>query len=52
MMGEICKYLDVQLMRLNHNDWDEVESVLKKVLKNPAANPNYKPERAQMDAMM
>ena len=45
MLAEIGAYFDVAMVRVDTNDWDEVESVLTKILKSPAAAAGFKPER-------
>ena len=46
MLTEIGKYFNVQMLRVETQDWDAVEEVIKKVLKSPAADPEYTPGRA------
>ena len=46
MLMEISKYFDIQMMRIDTSDWDSVEEVIKKVLKSPAAQATFEPERA------
>ena len=46
MMAKISDYFGVPMQRVETNDWDEVENTLMKILKNPAAAPDFKPERA------
>ncbi|KAI4262966.1 MAG: hypothetical protein L6R42_001863 [Xanthoria sp. 1 TBL-2021] len=41
IMNEIENYFGIKMQGLNHNDWDEVESKIKAVLKSVRAQPNY-----------
>lgn len=47
MLNKIGEYFKAPLMRIDTSDWDAVEDVIKKVLKNPAADPNFQPQRAE-----
>lgn len=46
MLSLIAQYFGVTMQRVPTDDWDEVELVLSKILKNRAAAPDFKPERA------
>ncbi|KAI4229272.1 MAG: hypothetical protein L6R36_001020 [Xanthoria steineri] len=41
IMNEIENYFGIKMQGLNPNDWDEVESKIKSVLKSLRAQPNY-----------
>ena len=41
---EISKYFNIPMMRVETTDWDKVEEIITKVIKSPAADPNYKPQ--------
>ncbi|MCJ1398546.1 RNA helicase required for poly(A+) mRNA export [Xylographa trunciseda] len=42
---DISKYFNITMLKVETNDWDLVEETIKKVIKSPAANPNYKPQQ-------
>ena len=44
MLTKIGEYFQCPMLRVETSDWDAVEDVIKKILKNPAANPNFKPQ--------
>ena len=46
MLAEIGNYFKISMIRLETGDWDSVEDTMKKVLKSPAADPNFQPMRA------
>ena len=50
MLASIAEFFGVQMIRIDTNDWDDVELTLTKILKSPAAAPGFKPER--QDAVM
>ena len=35
------------MTRVETKDWDQVEELIEKVIKNPAAQAGYKPERME-----
>ena len=41
---EISNYFGITMLRVETEDWDKVEETIKKVIKSPAANPDYKPQ--------
>lgn len=44
MLMDISAYFNIKMLKVETNDWDMVEEVIKKVIKSPAADPNYKPQ--------
>ncbi|MCJ1479258.1 RNA helicase required for poly(A+) mRNA export [Lambiella insularis] len=42
---EISKYFNTTMLKVETKDWDLVEETIKKVIKSPAADPNYKPQQ-------
>ncbi|MCJ1390565.1 RNA helicase required for poly(A+) mRNA export [Xylographa bjoerkii] len=42
---DISKYFNITMLKVETNDWDLVEETIKKVIKSPAANPDYKPQQ-------
>ncbi|KAL8648557.1 MAG: hypothetical protein Q9226_005943 [Calogaya cf. arnoldii] len=48
IMHEIENYFGIKMQGLNHNDWDEVESKIKAVLKSVRAQPEYNPREISM----
>lgn len=48
-MTAISEYFKVEMTGLNTNDWDEIETVVKKIIKSSRADANYsKGEEIQM----
>jgi ATP-dependent RNA helicase DDX19/DBP5 len=41
-LNEIQKYFNVQMTRVDTNDWDEVEETIKKVIKSSRSGQNFK----------
>lgn len=48
---EISKYFNVTMLKIETDDWDLVEETIKKVIKSPAADPNYKPQQTSNVSM-
>ncbi|MCJ1446404.1 MAG: RNA helicase required for poly(A+) mRNA export [Stictis urceolatum] len=46
MLTHIGNYFNSPMTRVETKDWDVVEEIIQKVLKNPAADPNFKPQMA------
>ena len=42
---DISKYFNITMLKVETKDWDLVEETIKKVIKSPAANPDYKPQQ-------
>ena len=42
---DIADYFKVNVLKVETKDWDSVEEVIKKVIKSPAANPDFKPQQ-------
>lgn len=42
MIEQIQEYFAVQMTALPHNDWDQVEEIIKKVIKSSRAGTNFK----------
>ncbi|KAL8907674.1 MAG: hypothetical protein Q9171_005767 [Xanthocarpia ochracea] len=49
IMNEIENYFGIKMQGLDHNDWDEVESKIKAVLKSVRAQANYGREPREID---
>lgn len=45
MIKQISDYFDVQMTSLPHDDWDQVETIIKKVIKSSRAGTNFKTAR-------
>ena len=45
MLMDISKYFNITMLKVETNDWDLVEETIKKVIKSPAANPDYQPQQ-------
>lgn len=43
MLMDISRFYGIQMLKVETDDWDLVEETIKKVIKSPAADPNYKP---------
>ncbi|KAL8889905.1 MAG: hypothetical protein Q9205_003021 [Flavoplaca limonia] len=50
IMNEIENYFGIKMQGLNHNDWDEVESKIKAVLKSVRAQPTYGRDPREINA--
>jgi ATP-dependent RNA helicase DDX19/DBP5 len=46
MLMEIASYFNIEMVKVETDDWDHVEDVIKKVVKSSAAAPDYKPNFA------
>ena len=44
MIAQISDYFGVQMTALPHEDWDEVEEVIKKVIKSSRAGKDFRPQ--------
>jgi ATP-dependent RNA helicase DDX19/DBP5 len=42
-LQEIAQHFGVQMLKVETDDWDQVEETIKKVIKDPRADPNYRP---------
>ena len=42
---EISRFYNITMLRVETQDWDLVEETIKKVIKSPAADPNFKPSQ-------
>lgn len=40
-MSAISEYFKVEMTGLNTNDWDEIETVVKRIIKSSRADANY-----------
>ncbi|KAL8770618.1 MAG: hypothetical protein Q9209_003686 [Squamulea sp. 1 TL-2023] len=49
IMNEIENYFGIKMQGLNHNDWDEVESKIKTVLKSVRAQADYGRDPREID---
>lgn len=41
---KIQQYFQCQMTRINTRDWDEVEGIIKRVIKSSRAAPDFQPE--------
>lgn len=41
MLMQIQKYFNTEITRIDTRDWDEVEDIIKKTIKNPRSQANY-----------
>lgn len=46
MLKEISDYFGVEMTSLPHNDWDQVEEIIKKVIKSSRAGSNFQATNA------
>ena len=44
---DISSYFNITMLKVETNDWDLVEETIKKVIKSPAADPNFKPNQTR-----
>ena len=49
MIAQISDYFGVTMTALPHNDWDEVEEVIKKVIKSSRAGKDFRPQANGMN---
>lgn len=52
MIKEISDYFGVKMTSLPHDDWDEVETIIKKVIKSTRASADYNKAGAPADVNM
>jgi hypothetical protein len=50
MLADIGEYFSSPMLRVATDDWDNVEEIIKKVLKSPAAGAGFKPQMAPVEA--
>lgn len=41
MLNQIQAYFNCEIQRVDTKDWDEVEDIIKKTIKNSRANPKF-----------
>ena len=49
MIRQISEYFGVQMTALPHDDWDTVESIIKRVIKSSRAGANFKATQNDVD---